>query len=457
MTGRVLRRLLLAVPLVLAVSFLTFLLSRLAGGSWYDQLRTDRRFDPAQIRALERRARLDRPVVVQWLHWLRGVCFDIRLGRPHATLLDFERPPVLGRDGFATPGLAIEPSGEEAHEGTRSLRVTVPEGGGVLTLALPPGVRRGDGEIWIWQLDPGGTGGWRSQPLRPRRGRVELRFARAGTVYVDHVAVVARGLAVAWGRPDFGRSFRHDVPVFDLLRPALRNSAWLALATLAVTWLLSVPLAVWSATRRGGAVDRLLGAVSFAGASVPGFFLALIALYAAVEWVNGAGGRTLLPVGADRSPGADALPLAARLLDRAWHLVLPVAVLTFGALAQVHRTLRANLLDALHAPFVAGARAKGLSERRVVRRHALRNALNPLITLFGIRLAELLSGAALVEIVFQYPGMGRLVLDATVSRDVFVVTGAVMLGALVLVAANLLADVALAWLDPRVESIGASA
>jgi peptide/nickel transport system permease protein len=214
---------------------------------------------------------------------------------------------------------------------------------------------------------------------------------------------------------------------------------------------------VWSATRRGGLVDRALSFLSFAGVSAPGFFVALLVLCACVAWANGIGGRPLLPLGGDRSPDYESLGLTAKVLDRARHLVLPVAVLALGALAGAQRTLRASLLDALQAPHVESARARGLPERRVVRRHALRSALNPLVTLFGIRLAELLSGAALVEVVFQYPGMGRLVLEATIGRDLFVVTGAVLLGALVLVAANLLADLALAWLDPRTSAAGAAA
>ena len=457
MTGQVLRRLLLAVPLVLAVSFLTFLLSRLAGGTWFDQLRSDRRFDPATIRALERRAHLDEPVVAQWLHWLRGICFDVHIGRPHVTLQGFEAPLVDGRDYVASAGVKVDRTGEESHDGVRALRVEVSENGGTLRVPVPQFSPSKDAEVWGWQRDAGPDGTWRSQPLLVRDGAVELRFGHAGVVYVDSIERVLRTVTLTAGVPDLGRSFRYDEPVLELLLPALANSAWLAFATLVVTWLLAIPLGVACARNPGGWLDRSLAAVSFAGASVPGFFLALLVLYATVEWINGASGGTLLPSGADRSVDYGSLSLAGKLLDRAWHLVLPVAVLTLGALASVQRTLRANLLEVLSAPFVTSARAKGLSERRVVRRHALRNAMNPLVTLFGIRLAELLSGAALVEIVFQYPGMGRLVLEATIGRDLFVLMGSVLIGALLLVVANLLADLALAWLDPRVQSVGARA
>jgi peptide/nickel transport system permease protein len=286
----------------------------------------------------------------------------------------------------------------------------------------------------------------------PRAGeRLALEFVDGGEWFVDSVAAVARRWTISTGAPDFGRSFKYDTPVFALLLPAVRNSFLLAVAALVLTWGIAIPLGAWSALRRDGPVDRLLSGLAFLGTSVPGFFLALVALYVVVEWINGAAGRTLLPIGADRSPGAETLPLLGQIVDRAWHLLLPAAVLTAGSLAAVQRALRGELLEQMRAPYVAAARAKGLGERELVVRHALRNALHPLVTLFGIRLAELLSGAALVEIVFQYPGMGRLVLEATIGRDLYVVMAAVVMGALILVVVNLLADVALAWLDPRVD------
>jgi len=461
---QLLRRLLLAVPLALAVSFLTFLLARLAGGNYYDQFHTDRRFTAAQVRVLERRAHLDEPLLVQWLHWLRGICFDVRIGRPSVTLLGFEQPLVAGRDVEATTGVELSSSDEDSWEGLRCAQVVVPEGGGRLRFKLPVDAIDGAGEIRVWrqddatETDGGGKGRkWRPQAVAAHDGVVEIELAGRGVLRFDALERVAQGATASFGRPDFGRSFRYDTPVFELLLPALASSFWLALATMVVTWLAAIPLGVWSATRRGGFVDRALAAVSFAGASVPGFLLALIVLYACVTWASAAGGASWLPVGADRSPDHETLSFLGKLLDRARHLVLPVAVLTFGSLASVQRTLRATLVETLAAPFVTSARARGLPERRVVRRHALRSALNPLVTLLGIRLAELLSGAALVEVVFQYPGMGRLVLEATIQRDLHVVTGAVLVGALMLVAANLLVDMALTWLDPRVEPMGVRA
>lgn len=486
MTARVARRLLLAVPLTLAVSFLAFLLQRVAGGSYFDQFKTDRRFDPAQIRELERRAHLDQPLLLQYLHWLRGVCFDVRIGRPRHELEGFESPADPARPWTVSGGDA-QRSGDKTRSGIRALRVRAGAGGAELSVPLPqrwearPGeradfggsagddvgleaavfartggtvaARAGDGAAVTTRVEPGR---WTRIELARGGDRLTLTFRDGGEWYVDSIAAVARRWTITCGAPDFGRSFKYDTPVFALLLPAVGNSLLLAIAALALTFGLAIPLGAWSALRRDGPADRLLSGAAFLATSVPGFFLALVVLYAVVEWVNGPAGRTLLPIGADRSPGAEGMPLLAQLADRAWHLLLPAFVLAAGSVAAVQRTLRGDLLVAMRAPYVAAARAKGLGERELLVRHALRNALHPLVTLFGLRLAELLSGAALVEIVFQYPGMGRLVLEATIGRDLHVVMAAIVMGALILVVVNLLADAALAWLDPRVDLAGAA-
>ena len=138
------------------------------------------------------------------------------------------------------------------------------------------------------------------------------------------------------------------------------------------------------------------------------------------------------------------------MLDVCWHLVLPTVALGVFSVGGLMRYMRTNLLDVLRQEYVQTARAKGVSERRVIFRHAVRNAINPLVTLFGFELGGLLSGAAFVENVLGYPGLGRLILEAVLKKDVFVVMGSLLLGSVLLILGNLTADILLAYVDPRI-------
>jgi peptide/nickel transport system permease protein len=142
-----------------------------------------------------------------------------------------------------------------------------------------------------------------------------------------------------------------------------------------------------------------------------------------------------------------------KVLDVLHHLVLPVIVLFTGSLSGLQRQMRGNLLDVLQSDYVKYARAKGLSETKVVYKHALRNAINPMVTLLGFEFASLLSGAALTEYVFQYPGLGRLILEAVMKSDINLVMASLMIGTIMLVLGNLLADILLKLVDPRVEAV----
>jgi peptide/nickel transport system permease protein len=139
-----------------------------------------------------------------------------------------------------------------------------------------------------------------------------------------------------------------------------------------------------------------------------------------------------------------------KFIDISYHLVLPVFVLFIISLAGLQRQMRANMLDVLDSDYVKFARAKGLSEFKVVYKHALRNAVNPMITLLGFEFAGLLSGAALTEYVFQYPGLGRLILEAVLKSDINLVMASLMMGAVMLIAGNLIADILLIITDPRI-------
>jgi peptide/nickel transport system permease protein len=244
-------------------------------------------------------------------------------------------------------------------------------------------------------------------------------------------------------RFDLGESFSHHRPVADVLRAGLLNTLLLALAAALLTWGLAVPLGAWAAARQGKAVDRALSLVAFVGLSVPEVLsgLLLLMLAARTGW---------FPVGGMRSLDWESLPLAGRVLDVLRHLALPALVVGLVPLASRMRQMRASLLDVLRLDYVTTARAKGLDERTVVMKHALRNALNPLITLFGYTLGSLLSGSLVAEIIFSWPGLGRVTYEALLSRDQYLVVGSVLMAATVLVLGNLAADLMLAAADPRV-------
>jgi peptide/nickel transport system permease protein len=241
---------------------------------------------------------------------------------------------------------------------------------------------------------------------------------------------------------DFGESFSRHQPVFAVLREGLLNTLLLAMAGALVTWGLAIPLGAWAAARQGTAVDRTLSLVAFIGLSVPEVLsgLLLLMLAANTGW---------FPVGGMRSLDWETLPFAGRVLDVLRHLLLPALVVGLVPLASRMRQMRANLLDVLRLEYVTTARAKGLDERTVVMKHALRNALNPLITLFGYTLGSLLSGSLVAEIIFSWPGLGRVTYEALLSRDQYLVVGSVLMASTVLVLGNLVADLLLAATDPR--------
>ena len=249
-------------------------------------------------------------------------------------------------------------------------------------------------------------------------------------------------------KADFGESFSRHQPVFQVLAPAAGNSLVLALAAALVTWLVALPLGVLAAVKRNTWVDRLASLVAVVGISVPEVFLALLVLFMAARtgW---------FPLGGMVSLDHDSLSWSGKVVDRLHHLILPALVLATVPLASRMRQMRASLLEVLRADYVTTARAKGLSESQVVLKHAVRNALNPLVTLFGYTLGGLLSGAFLVEVILSWPGLGRVTIDALLTRDLYLIMGSVLMASSVLVLGNLVADLLLLVVDPRLRTEGA--
>jgi peptide/nickel transport system permease protein len=242
---------------------------------------------------------------------------------------------------------------------------------------------------------------------------------------------------------DFGQSFSRHQPVFQVLSEGFTNTLILAIAAAVVTWSLAVPLGMLAAVRQHSWIDRTLSLIAFVWLSIPEILsgLLLLMLAARTGW---------FPIGGMRSLDYDELDSISQFWDIAHHLVLPALVVGLIPLASRMRQMRGSLLDVLRLDYVTTARAKGLSERTVIVKHALRNALNPMISLFGYTLGALVSGSFIAEIIFSWPGLGRLTLEAILTQDQYLVMGAVLMASMVLVAGNLIADLLLAIADPRI-------
>ena len=227
------------------------------------------------------------------------------------------------------------------------------------------------------------------------------------------------------------------------LKERIPNTLLLTTIVILLTWLVGIPLGVLAAVKWKTPIDRILTVLTSIGMAIPSFFFAVLLLIFAVRtgW---------FPVGGLTSANFADMGFFAQVADLTHHLFLPVIVLFTISLAGLQRQMRANMLDVLDSEYVKFARAKGLSENVVIYKHALRNAINPLITLLGFEFAGLLSGAALTEYVFQYPGLGRLILEAVLKSDINLVMASLMMGAIMLVLGNLIADILLIITDPRI-------
>ena len=248
---------------------------------------------------------------------------------------------------------------------------------------------------------------------------------------------------------DFGYSIAYNVPVAPLLWSRAKNTLLLTTTAMALTWLISVPLAVWTASRRGRTLDRAVSLGNSFLISVPEVVIAVALLAIAVRW-------RMLHVGG-MSFDSDVLPLWARVQDIAGRMLLPVVILTLVELPIIVRHVRASVLEVLEAPFVDAARGLGIRRGRLLFRHVLPVAANPAISLFGFSLAGLVSGSLLVETICGWPGLGPLILEATLARDFYLVIGGIMFSALFMVAGNLIADAMLLAADPRIRTGAADA
>ena len=230
--------------------------------------------------------------------------------------------------------------------------------------------------------------------------------------------------------------------VSDKLKERIPNTLLLTLVVIFMTWSAGIPLGIAAACRKESALDRLLTVIASIGMAIPSFFFAILMLIFAVK-------TGLFPVGGLTSYNFNDMGFCGKCVDIIRHLALPSIVLFTISLSGLQRQMRANMLEVMDSDYIKFARAKGVNEFKVIFKHALRNAVNPMITLLGFEFAGLLSGAALTEYVFQYPGLGRLILEAVMKSDINLVMASLMMGTIMLIAGNFLADILLMITDPR--------
>jgi peptide/nickel transport system permease protein len=246
-------------------------------------------------------------------------------------------------------------------------------------------------------------------------------------------------------RGEFGYSLAYNSAVGPLLRQRIPGTLLLTATATFLAWLLAIPLGIWNAAKRGTWSDSIFKVILSILLSIPELLLAIILLVIAVE-------TAWLPAGGMHATGAESWAAADRFRDTLRHLVIPLVVLVLGMLPVLVRHVRSAVADCLDSPFALAARANGIPRRRLLFRHVLPAALNPLISLFGFSLGTLLSASLLVEVLVGWPGLGPLFLEAIMARDFALVLGVVMSSTSLLIIGNLIADLLLYRADPRIRS-----
>jgi peptide/nickel transport system permease protein len=247
-------------------------------------------------------------------------------------------------------------------------------------------------------------------------------------------------------RGDFGFSYRTRQPVLEEIGLRLPNTIYLMSITMLTALVIAIPLGIYSAIKQYSLFDFLATTFSFAGQAIPEFWLGLLFILIFYTWFrNPWTGEPLLPPG-----GMFTLDSGFSLSDRISHLILPVLTGTLGWIAWYSRFLRSSLLEILPLNYLKSARARGLPERTVIYKHALSNALIPVVTLLALDLPYIFTGAVLIETIFSWPGMGRLYYQAAVERDYPLLMAVLIIGAAFIILCNLVADILYGYLDPRV-------
>lgn len=269
---------------------------------------------------------------------------------------------------------------------------------------------------------------------------LEQRYGLGQPIYVQYWKWIS-GILL---RGDFGQSFEWNQPVSALIWGRLGLTFVISLATLLFTWVVAFPIGIYSAVRQYSLGDYLFTVVGYIGLAIPNFLLALVLMYIAFKFFNQS-------VGGLYSPEFQDAPFSlAKVWDLLKHLWIPVVIIGTAGTAGLIRIMRANLLDELHKPYVVTARAKGLSENRLLLKYPVRMALNPFVSTLGWTLPTLVSGAAIVSIVLSLPTTGPLLFRALMSQDMYLAGSFILMLSTLTVIGTLISDILLAWLDPRI-------
>lgn len=303
--------------------------------------------------------------------------------------------------------------------------------------------------FFMMQLAPGDPLDMYLEPQRQRQVDpevIELLRKKYGLDQPIHIQYVRWLGNVVHG--DLGESFRHRRPVRDLLAEAVPYTLQLTLLAVLLDAFVGITLGIISAVKQYSLWDKVVTLGSLIIYAIPGFWLALMLVLVFSVHLG------WFPTSQTRSMDYEFLSLWGKVGDRIWHLVLPVFVMGIASAAGTARYMRNKLLEVLSEDYVIAARARGFTERYVILKHALRNALIPIITIYGLSLPFLLGGATIVETIFAWPGMGRLAVGAVTGRDYPLIMATMLIAAVLTVMGNLLADITYAWVDPRVSYDG---
>ena len=563
----IIKRLLLSIPLILTMSFIVFVFIKMSPGDYFQEFEKDPKQDRRIIERQKREFGYYKPVVIQYLYWLRGIMFDVKLTHDRKYIADFEereidesyepestalvkyeqdRPdkgyyaqiqfsgheseyyrinrfnnPNLVKRGFwnlwdKEKFLAVEfdienlgdkplpinitfiskdeETGEEKEVsykkvlGLRKTSILYAIGkyitliGGIVSVAILIGILFHRGfKIPIFMKSGALVVGFfvlyaaliivsdydhqysvefsdlesRGLNLSNISG-LEISSEEEGTILLDNFRLVEKEAPRMIGLPNFGRSFATRQPVFKMVWPRMLNTMKLSFFAILFIWLVAIPIGIYCAVNQYSIGDSIFAFFSFIGMSIPNFFFALLILYT-LSLALDIGPESpfyflnnLFPMGGLTRTDFSELTWYGKIFDQVHHLILPVIMTTLAGLAGLQRQMRGNLLEELRQLYVTTARSKGLPENKVIYKHALRNAINPMITYLGYFFRAIVGSSALVEIVFAYPGVGRLMLEAVLAKDLYVVMGNMMLGGVLLILGNLMADILLSLVDPRI-------